>query len=136
MVDENRTKGPDEMFCTSCGNIISRRAAICVGCGTATGVNQAPFGSPPPQPHHYVNAIAVAPMAAVFPKSKGTAVVLAIFLGFWTWVYTYQKDAWKFWLNLVLTVLSFGFWGIVAWIWAVIDAAVRPSSWYDNFPLG
>ncbi len=74
---------------------------------------------------------------AIVRKSKTTAVLLAVFLGFWTWVYTYtQVDSWKFWLNLVLSVLTLGIWGIVAWIWAIIDASVRPSAWYENFPNG
>ena len=68
------------------------------------------------------------------PKSKTGAVLLAVFLAFWTWCYTYQRDSWKFWLNLVLSVLSLGLWVFVAWIWAIIDVCVKPQSWYDNFP--
>jgi len=70
---------------------------------------------------------------AVKTKDKTVAVLLAVFLGFWTWCYTYKKDAWKFWLNLGLTVVSIGFWGPVAWIWAIVDAARRPTEFYDNF---
>ena len=66
-------------------------------------------------------------------KSKTTAVLLAVFLGFWTWLYTYRKDAWKFWLNLGLSVITLGLYGIVASIWAIVDAARRPSAWYDSY---
>ncbi len=69
-------------------------------------------------------------------KSKTTAILLAVFLGFWTWVYTYKVDAWKFWLNLVLTVLTIGFWGLVAWVWAIIDTAIRSEAWFEGFPNG
>jgi hypothetical protein len=41
------------------------------------------------------------------PKSKTTAVLLAVFLGCWTWLYTYKKNSWKFWLGLVLGMPSF-----------------------------
>jgi hypothetical protein len=70
---------------------------------------------------------------AVKEKDKTTAVLLAVFLCFWTWCYTYKKDAWKFWLNLGLGVVTVGHWLIVAWIWAVIDAARRPKEFYSDF---
>lgn len=70
---------------------------------------------------------------AVKPKEKTTAVLLAVFLGFWTWCYTYKKDAWKFWLNLGLSAVTIGHWLPVAWIWAIIDAARRPKEFYSNF---
>jgi hypothetical protein len=68
------------------------------------------------------------------PKTKSTAVLLAVFLGLFTWLYTYKKDNWKFWTNLGLTIVTIGFWGIVAWVWAIIDVAVKDSRWYEGFP--
>jgi hypothetical protein len=69
------------------------------------------------------------------PKSKTTAVLLAVFLAFWTWVYTYEKDKGIFWINLALSLLTVGFWGVfVSWPWAIICAAVRPSDFYRGFP--
>lgn len=70
------------------------------------------------------------------PKDKTVAIILAIFFGFWTWVYTYQKDAGKFWGNLALTVITVGIWGIVAWIWAIVSTVSRPDAFYSNFPNG
>jgi hypothetical protein len=105
-----RTKGADETFCPSCGEPIKILAVICPHCGVATS-SYSPT-----------------------PKSKTTALLLAIFLGFWTWCYTYKRDAWKFWLNLILTVLTLGFYGLVAWIWAIIDVAVKPDTFYSKFP--
>jgi hypothetical protein len=40
------------------------------------------------------------------PKSKTTAVLLAVFLSFWTWLYTYNRNSWKFWLGLVFSIPS------------------------------
>ena len=83
------------------------------------------------------NAALQAPLAPIIPKQKTTAVLLAVFLTFWTWIYTYKVDAWKFWLNLVLSCLTVGFWAIlVAWPWAIIDAARRKDDWYLAFPNG
>lgn len=71
------------------------------------------------------------------PKDKTVAVLLAVFFGFWTWVYTYKRDAWKFWLNLGLGIVTLGFWALfVSYPWAIIDAAVRPASYYQNYPNG
>lgn len=97
-------------YCHSCGKLIKKEAAICVYCGVPSSTNRA------------------------VAKSQSTAVILAVFFGFWTWVYTYKKDAWKFWLNLGLSIITIGIWGvIVAWPWAIIDAAVKPSSFYESF---
>lgn len=116
-------KALDEVFCTSCGKSIKKEAAYCVSCGVA---NAATLVQP---------ANAVAGSIQRIPKDKTTAILLAVFLGFWTWIYTYQRDAWKFWLNLVLSiVLLIVLYPVVAWIWAIIDVAVKPESYYTNFP--
>lgn len=99
------------MYCTSCGKELAERAVICPACG----------------------ASARSTSSAAKPKDKTVAVLLAVFLAFWTWCYTYSKDAWKFWLNLALFVVSLGFWAPVAWIWAIVDAARRPADFYVTF---
>ena len=68
--------------------------------------------------------------------------MLAVFLSFWTWVYTYRRDNVKFWfgligsvIGLVTTVFLIGFpilFGI--WIWSIIDTAVKPEAWYQHYP--
>ncbi len=109
-----RIKQADEIFCSSCGRAIKKQAVICVHCGVPVQ-----GGS----------------LGGAQPKSKTTAVLLAVFLAFWTWCYTYKRDAWKFWLNLVLSVVTVGIWAItVGWVWAVIDAAVKPTEYYQQFP--
>lgn len=77
-----------------------------------------------------------APLSPVIPKSKTPAILLAVFLGFWTWVYTYKVDAWKFWVNLGLSIVTLSLWFLVAWVWAIVDAVRRPDEWYQSFPNG
>lgn len=66
-------------------------------------------------------------------KKKGTAILLSVLFGMFGWLYTYQDDAWKFWLNLAITVLSFGLWGLVAWVWAIIDACTKDAEQLKNY---
>ena len=41
-------------------------------------------------------------------KSKTAAIVIAVFLGYWSWLYTYKKNKRKFWIGLgvSLTLLA------------------------------
>ncbi|MGA7842964.1 MAG: hypothetical protein WCB17_00230, partial [Dehalococcoidales bacterium] len=79
------------MYCRNCGRKLLPGADICDVCGIK-----------PPLGQHYCNScgVGVLPLAekciicgAVFgkpprPKAKTIAVLLAVFLGYWTWVYT------------------------------------------------
>lgn len=38
-------------------------------------------------------------------KEKVISVLLAVFLGFWTWLYTYRRDHRKFWVGLGLSIV-------------------------------
>jgi hypothetical protein len=78
-------------------------------------------------------------------KDKTVAILLAIFLGAWTWVYTYKKDAWKFWLTLGLNLTLLNpLWtwvllflpNIGLHIWAIVDVAAKPQQYYDYYPNG
>jgi len=66
-------------------------------------------------------------------KSKTTALVLAILFGLWSWLYTYRDDSWKFWLNLVLSLATYGIWGFVAWIWAIVDVVKKPEEYFEKY---
>lgn len=118
MAEQSNTKakGVDEIYCPSCGSIIKKEAEICVRCGVRVK-NSPAIASP------------------TVPKSKATAVVLAVFLGFWTWCYTYKKNSSKFWVSLILSLVTFGVFGIIAWVWAIIDTATKPQEYYAQFPL-
>ena len=71
-----------QYFCGACGVEVLPLAERCIECG-------AELGKPPR------------------PKSKTAAVLLAVFLSFWTWVYTYRKNTWKFWVGLVVSLPAF-----------------------------
>lgn len=119
------TKAVDEVFCQSCGTPIKRKAAICPKCGVPNARNR----------------------SGRAPKDKGIAILLAVFLGFWTWLYTYQQDSAKFWIalsisvvNAFLLIVTFGLWiivwwipALIFWIWPIIDVATKDQSWYDSY---
>ena len=66
-------------------------------------------------------------------KNKTTGIILAIFFGLFAWIYTYKFDKAKFWANLILAFLTFGFWGIIAWVWVIIDMSVKDNDMYINY---
>lgn len=104
-------------YCGACGNGLVATAVVCPNCGSSQ-VTAAQF-----------TAVA---------KTKTTAILLAIFLSFWTWVYTYKKDMWKFWVGLVtaivLGIFTAGIGAALVWVWAIVDVAIKPDSYYQQFP--
>jgi YVTN family beta-propeller protein len=94
--------------------------------------------APKPEPKPVRTAEAVAPdkkkPRPEVPKQKSVAIWLSVFFGLWSWLYTYKINKRKFWLNLILIPCTIGFWAVVAWIWAIVDAAVRPSDYYQGYP--
>lgn len=97
---------------------------------------QLPGQKPMPKPAGTAKPVEQAPRPkepAVL-KRKSVAVLLAIFLGPWCWLYTYKKDKGKFWFNIILSIFTFGVWGLVAWVWAVTSAVVRPYAFYHEYP--
>ena len=104
---------PGQRFCPSCSKPVVATASICPQCGTALGA----------------------------PKSKGIAILLAVFLSFWTWVYTYRINKTKFWVGLglsfvggILTIFIVGLFVVAAvWLWALIDAIATPDQTYLTY---
>lgn len=105
------TGAPPSRPCAACGLPLIQMAVHCPRCGTPQGQN----------------------------KSKTAAVLLAVFLSFWTWLYTYKRDYAKFWVGMGLQIagfillLAFGLGALVwlgVWIWAVVDTASKPDSYY------
>lgn len=104
-------KAPDRR-CTSCGSPLSRAAVTCPDCGAA----------------------------ASYGKTKRTAVLLAVFLTFWTWLYTYARNRKRFWIGLAAAVVGTALATVVVgdfilfalWVWAVVDTATKPESYFRN----
>lgn len=94
------------VFCVACANKLVPTAAFCPKCGT---------------PRAHVANQGVNPGDG--KKSKTTAVLLAVFLSYWTWLYSYKIDAAKFYVGLGLNlVLGLGFIVVLGGLWLEIDA--------------
>lgn len=74
-------------------------------------------------------------------KWKGSAIALNLFFGFFSWLYTYRKDKWKFWLTLLLLILigiygseqSLRGAGYIIWIISLVDHIRRPKEFYWSY---
>jgi hypothetical protein len=104
-------------FCPACGASTNAQAVICIKCGA--GLEAKPE------------------IRTKAGKSKTAAILLAVFLTFWTWLYTYKKDVWKFWVGLALSVVAgiftFGITAVAIWIWAIVDTSVKNDQWYNSY---
>jgi uncharacterized membrane protein YvbJ len=114
-------------FCPACGASTNAQAVICIKCGAGLEAK--------PEIRNKTG------------KSKTAAILLAVFLAFWTWLYTYKKDGWKFWVGLglaivdiILAIVTFGIslaftWiiGFGIWIWAIVDTAMKKDQWYNSY---
>jgi hypothetical protein len=74
-------------YCSGCGCPTPYPVKNCLKCGTPLAYN--------------------APKTTIAnPKSKPISIFLALSLGLFTWLYTYKRDAGKFWLGLGLTAMG------------------------------
>jgi uncharacterized membrane protein len=99
-------------FCRSCGKKLGDNAFHCYACGEPTSVRY----------QH--------------KKSKVTAVLLAVFLAQWTWVYTYRVDGWKFWISLLINLIGLFMLlipNLGVWVWSIIETSCRDKEWYDHY---
>jgi hypothetical protein len=163
---------PSGAICTGCGGALKVTDQFCTRCGTWAGGPSTASGGPahagfvpPPvnagaacarcgqalgpgqvQCHRCGSPVAgqVGLMVST-PKDKSVAVLLAVFLSFWSWLYTYQRDKQKFWTGLGVGIGSVVFgtfllfplvipFGI--WIWAIVDVCQKPDAYYRQFPQG
>jgi hypothetical protein len=92
-------KDPDEIFCPECGRNIKRGTTICPHCG----VNIKDLFT---ESVNYQTPI-YRMEGATTPKNKVVAILLAVFFSFWTWLYTYGKNAKKFWISMGVNALMF-----------------------------
>ena len=94
-------------FCTACANPLVATAVICPKCGSPVN------GNIP---------------SAVGGKSKTTAVLLAVFLGTWSWLYTYKHNKAKFWITFSIIFLLAAF----LIFWAAYSVRYQQGSWYAS----
>lgn len=99
-------KGPDEIFCPECGRTIKRGTTICPHCEVNIKDLFTTESTTYQSPIYRMEG-------ATTPKNKVVAILLAVFFSFWAWLYTYGKNAKKFWIsmgvNALLFVIIFGY---------------------------
>lgn len=71
----------NDKFCSACGNGLIQTAIVCPRCGSSTNLLSVGTGQ-------------------TYVKSKTVAVVLAVFLGPWGWLYTFAKNKAKFFISV------------------------------------
>ena len=86
----------DEIYksCPECGKLIKWEAVICTYCGMQVKELKVDVSYNPTFTEN-VNPV----------KSKATAIILAIFFSYWSWLYTYRINGGKFWAFLVIDIL-------------------------------
>ena len=106
-------------FCSKCGSALGAGSAFCANCGTpvasvaapeapsAPVAHAAPMQTPPQSAYNPGYAPAGAQYAgAPKPRTRSTAILLAIFLGYWSWLYTFKVNKGKFFAGLGFGLLS------------------------------
>ncbi|GAC1392606.1 MAG: hypothetical protein NVSMB46_08880 [Candidatus Saccharimonadales bacterium] len=66
-------------------------------------------------------------------RKKKIAVQTAVIFGLFSWLYTFEKNKTKFWINLGLLILTIGYWSPISWLWAVIDNVIKPDDYYNQY---
>ncbi len=94
------------MFCPKCGNEVADHAVVCVKCGGAINSSTASAINPPANP---------------LAKSRMAFILLGIFLGGLGIHNFYAGYTGKAVAQLLISVLTCGFGGIISWIWAVVE---------------
>jgi uncharacterized membrane protein YvbJ len=139
------------LYCRNCGNKVKDAKAACPKCGVnpQTGIKFCPSCAAPTTPFTEVcvKCGMQLPMQAIAvkksSKSKPTAVILAVFFGCFSWLYTYKRDKWKFWAGIAAVVAAVALLGIyitftwtvvmVVWVAAIVDTVVKKERWYVTY---
>jgi hypothetical protein len=137
--------------CQNCGNQASETDRFCKACGapiTESGAQSELSAQSYPSTQQVKNG-----------KSKAVSILLAVFLSYWTWLYTYKRNWWKFWLGLILSGLpsllaavflvfyiSNVSWlpdnliiamayilPFMVWEWAITDSIIKKNEWYAQY---
>ena len=139
---DNQTQFNDK-FCFACGKGLIRSAVVCPGCGTPAVVSI-------DEPRRASGPAVAQRRQSPSSRSKTTAVLLAIFLSYFTYLYTYEDHASKFWLHFAmhltftaallaqwpLWVLVIGLlYVVIVWISSIFEAAIAPTEFYKRHPV-
>jgi hypothetical protein len=129
------------MFCRNCGKETTPASEYCLSCGARPTAGTAACAAPTtPLSEICVKcgsklssrAVPATALKSEHAKSKVASILLAVFLGVWTWLYTYKKDGWKFWvgmgMGLVAGILYAVFFGLL-----ISSTASSSSDWTDAF---
>ena len=119
-------KEPDEIFCPECGRTIKRGSSICPHC--EVNIKELFEGKLP-----YQSPISRME-GGITPKSKTAAIILAIFVGFWAWLYTYGKNAKKFWISIGVNAAMVII--ILAYFLSVLSNAISYDAYNVDFYSG
>ena len=112
------------MYCKNCGNPMDPNAAICVRCGCAKGTGAsycANCGQPTAPGAAVCTTCGYAMAAPTGEKSKLTAGLLGIFLGFIGVHNFYLGYTGKAIAQLLITVLTCGTGAAVTGVWGLIE---------------
>ena len=143
----------DENFCRYCGKLIKKAAVICPMCGIQLKELKTAAPTVNLSQNVTTQVFVSQPYRAVEPKSKIAAIVLAIFFGFWSYLYTYSYDSAKFWLIIIMNIIAIPitlyfilkgsssafiflwiFIGVFSYTWPILNHLLRPASVYKNYP--
>lgn len=150
-------KKEDEIYCPECGKAIKRKAIICTYCGiqikelkTSSQVTTLKV-EPVDALKNKVTAVVLAALfsflswaytygknAKYFWIGFGVSFFLGIFFIPSMVFITARKTGEVTTADMLVTFyfVLLGFWALGSWLWAVIDNAVKPSSFYENYPKG
>ena len=150
--EDANLKKEDEIFCKYCGKIIRKAAVICPMCGIQ--LKELKTSAPIVNLSQTVNTQVIIPQSQLRaePKSKIVAIILAIFLGFWSYLYTYSYDSRKFWLTIIVNIIAMPFILVSVirgnsgtliflyifqgffYIWPILTFLIRPTYVFKNYP--
>lgn len=86
MSSEEQTKGPDEQFCSSCGEVIKKQAEICPECGVRQGESSGTSGAGPDRTTAGILAILLGGIGAhkFYLDRTGMGILYLVFC--WTFI--------------------------------------------------
>ncbi len=147
------------MFCSKCGQKNEDSAKFCVSCGNSIGSSEKrcdDCGTILKSIENYCSKCGKKYSGSyndsnlkVSSKSKNTAVLLAFFFSFFSYLYTYKVNYIKFIIPLFASTISIliavnggndaqgptaAIISGVFWIFSIIDNAVRSTRFYDYYP--